>query len=267
MLGDRTYNDRVARFGTAAPINSNPGLFVLAQGSGIAGNIEVISPQIRLDNTGTINATSASGNGGNINLRASDLLILRRGSQISATAGTARQGGDGGNIDINSKYIIAVPDEDSDITANAFQGRGGNVQINSQGIFGIESRPRQTENSDITASSELGIAGAIALIAPDNSAIVNSLGELPQNPIDTNALIANSCIARTGRLESTFTITGSGGLPHSPGNPSASLYPTGDVRQVISNASTSWKKGDLIVEPTGVYRLADGRLVMSRECL
>ncbi|MUG92802.1 filamentous hemagglutinin N-terminal domain-containing protein [Scytonema sp. UIC 10036] len=264
---DRTFDDRVARFGTAAPVNANSGLFVLSQGSGIAGDIEVNSPQIRLDNTGTINATSASGNGGNINLRASDLLLLRRGSQISATAGTARQGGDGGNININSKYIIAVPDEDSDITANAFQGRGGNVQINSQGIFGIESRPRQTENSDITASSELGVAGNINLITPDNSALQNSLSELPQNSIDTNALIANSCIARTGSSEGTFTITGSGGLPYSPGDPSVSLYSTGDVRQVISNTSTSWKKGDPIVEPTGIYQLADGRLVISRECL
>ncbi|WP_148662775.1 filamentous hemagglutinin N-terminal domain-containing protein [Scytonema hofmannii] len=255
------FSDKVVNVGAAS------GLFVRSQSSGAAGDIEVNSPQIRLDNSGRFIAESALGNGGNINLFVSDLLLLRRGSQISATAGTARQGGDGGNININSKYIIAIPEENSDITANAFQGRGGNVQINSQGIFGIESRPRQTENSDITASSESGVAGVINLITPDNSALQNSLSELPQNSIDTNALIANSCIARTRSNEGTFTITGSGGLPHSPGNPSISLYSTGDVRQVVPNTSTSWKQGDPIVEPTGVYRLADGRLVMSRECL
>jgi large exoprotein involved in heme utilization and adhesion len=27
-----------------------------------------------------------------------------------------------------------------------------------------------------------------------------------------------------------------------------------------------WKIGDLIVEPTGVYRLANGKRVLSREC-
>ncbi|MUG97298.1 hypothetical protein F7734_35205 [Scytonema sp. UIC 10036] len=64
---DRTFNNRVAQFGTrVGTIDAASGLFVLSQGSGIAGDIEVISPQIRLDNTGTINATSASGNGGNI---------------------------------------------------------------------------------------------------------------------------------------------------------------------------------------------------------
>ncbi|WP_347566225.1 hypothetical protein [Scytonema sp. UIC 10036] len=108
---------------------------------------------------------------------------------------------------------------------------------------------------------------AIALIAPDNSAIVNSLSELPQNPIDTNTLIANSCIARTRRQEGSFTITGSGGLPYRPGDASISLYSTGDVRGILPSTSTSWKKGDPIVEPTGVYRLSNGQLVMSRECL
>ncbi|WP_279239721.1 hypothetical protein [Scytonema sp. UIC 10036] len=34
----------------------------------------------------------------------------------------------------------AVPEENSDIIANTFQGKGGNIQINSQGIFGLESR-------------------------------------------------------------------------------------------------------------------------------
>ncbi|MFN6514769.1 MAG: hypothetical protein RMY29_009730 [Nostoc sp. CreGUA01] len=38
--------------------------------------------------------------------------------------------------------------------------------------------------------------------------------------------------------------------------------------QSVTNNSTasSWKKGDRILEPEGVYRLANGDLVMSREC-
>src|SRR3712207_8808007 len=38
-------------------------------------------------------------------------------------------GGDGGNININADFVVAVPKEDSDITANAFNGRGGNINI------------------------------------------------------------------------------------------------------------------------------------------
>ncbi|NEQ85167.1 MAG: S-layer family protein [Moorea sp. SIO2I5] len=230
------------------------------------GNININSAKVSLDNQGSLSAESASGNGGNINLQIRDLLLLRGGSEISTNAGTDQKGGDGGNIDINSKFLIAIPQENSDITANAFRGRGGNVQIISQGIFGIEARPQQTDKSDITASSDLGIAGNINVVTPDNSAIQNSLTELQQNPIDTKALIANSCIARSSKVEGTFVIIGSGGLPNRPGDAFVSPYPTGTVQGVIPDTS-SWKKGDPIIEATGVYRLANGQLVMSRECL
>ncbi|MEH2227262.1 two-partner secretion domain-containing protein [Nostoc sp.] len=230
------------------------------------GNIEINSPKITLDNQGKLSAESASGNAGNINVN-SDLLLLRRGAQISTSAGTEKLGGDGGNININSKFIVAVPNENSDISANAFSGTGGNIQINSQGIFGIESRPKPTEKSDITASSELGVSGVTNINTPDNSSIQNSLTELPQNAIDTNALIANSCISRgTKRQENSFTITGSGALtPNRPGV-LVSNYTTGEVRGVEITSRRPWKKGDPIIEPQGLYRLPNGQLILSRSC-
>ncbi|WP_460207876.1 hypothetical protein [Scytonema sp. NUACC21] len=80
-------------------------------------------------------------------------------------------------------------------------------------------------------------------------------------------MIANSCIARNFKLEGSFTITGSGGLPNRPGDVSISTYSTGDVRGVTrDSASHLWQKGDPIVEPQGVYKLASGQLVLSREC-
>ena len=44
-----------------------------------------------------------------------------------------------------------------------------------------------------------------------------------------------------------------------------SQYSTGEVRNVEST-SRPWKKGDAIIEPTGVYNLSDGRLFLSRSC-
>jgi large exoprotein involved in heme utilization and adhesion len=49
-----------------------------------------------------------------------------------------------------------VPQENSDIAANAFSGNGGIVTINAQGIFGIQPREQPTVQSDITASSTGG---------------------------------------------------------------------------------------------------------------
>ncbi|NEU77786.1 filamentous hemagglutinin N-terminal domain-containing protein [Nostoc sp. UIC 10630] len=234
-------------------------------GQGKAGDININSSSTALDNKAAIAAITNSGDGGNINLTASDRLLLRNNSQISTTAGTAQSGGNGGNIDINSRFIIAIPKENSDITANAFTGIGGNVEINSQGVFGIESRPKPTEKSDVTASSELGVAGVISINAPDTSSIQNSFTELPP-VIDTNALIANSCISRgTKRQENSFTITGSGALTTNRPGVLVSNYTTGEVRSV-ETTSRPWKKGDAIIEPQGLYRLNNGQLLLSREC-
>ncbi|MEH1938790.1 MAG: filamentous hemagglutinin N-terminal domain-containing protein [Nostoc sp.] len=252
----------------AVSLAGNAGIFsrVGAQGKGKGGDIEINSPKITLDNQSELNAQTASGNGGNININ-SDLLLLRRNSQISTSAGTEKLGGDGGNININSRFIVAVPNENSDISANAFTGTGGKIKIDSpQGIFGIESRTIPTQNSDITARSELGVSGVTNINAPDNSFIQNSFTGLSLNVIDTNALIANSCISRgTKRQENSFTITGSGALRYSPGNGFVSPYTTGDVR-TVKPTSRPWKKGDPIIEPQGVYRLPNGQLILSRSC-
>ena len=236
-----------------------------SQGQGKAGDINIDSGSTTLDNKSFINAITNSGDGGNINLTANDRLILRRGSEISTTAGTAQSGGDGGNININSRFIVVIPKENSDITANAFTGTGGNVEIYSQGIFGIESRPKLTEKSDITASSEQGVAGVININVPDTSSIQNSFTELSP-VIDTNSLIANSCISRgTKRQENSFTITGSGALTTNRPGVAVSTYTTGEVRGV-GTTSRSWKKGDPIIEPQGMYRLDNGQLLLSRGC-
>jgi filamentous hemagglutinin family protein len=237
-----------------------------SQGSGNAGNITVQARSIILSNQSQINAVTTASQGGNITLKVSDTLLLRQGSFISATAGTAQAGGDGGNINFDGKFIVAIPNENSDISANAFTGKGGNIQINSQGIFGIDPRSKPTDKSDITATSEQGISGAINLNQPDNSSLQSSFTQLSPNAIDTNALIANSCIARGNkRQENSFTITGSGALRNSPGDGLISTYTTGDVRNV-EPTSRPWKKGDRIIEAQGLYKLPDGRSLLSRAC-
>ena len=193
---------------------ANSGMFVRSQGSGGAGNITISSPKIRLKQ-GILSAESATADGGNITLNPRDLLLLRNHSLISATAGTAQQNGNGGNITINAPkgFIIASPNENSDITANAFQGRGGNIKITAQGIFGLQFRKRETSLSDITASSEFGIAGVVEIDIPEVDPS-QGLEELPIDIVDVAGLInQNLCVAGQG---SEFVVTGRGGLPASP---------------------------------------------------
>ncbi|BAY10086.1 two-partner secretion domain-containing protein [Calothrix sp. NIES-2098] len=191
---------------------------VSSQRTGKAGNLEILSGLVNLDNQGKLIAENTSGNGGNITLQSRELLLLRRGSQISTTAGTVQAGGDGGNITINSPFIVAVPKENSDINANAFTGKGGRVDITAYGIFGIQSRNSPTSLSDITASSERGVAGTVEINTPDidpNRGLV----ELPANLVDASQQIANSCTPGSRQSQSSFIATGRGGLPISPNQP------------------------------------------------
>ncbi|MDZ8139401.1 MAG: filamentous hemagglutinin N-terminal domain-containing protein [Nostoc sp. DedQUE04] len=212
-------------------------------GQGTAGDIGVTASLIFLNNKGSIQATTASGNGGSIYLNVRDLLLLRRDSQISTTAGTTQGGGDGGNIIINNLpnyrgFVVAVPNENSDITANAFEGSGGKVIVNSTGIFGLQPRsrqeleqqlqttdpkklnPNQLPTSDITAISQTNpsLNGEINLNTPDTDPS-RGLIQLPSNLIDASRQIAQGCTPKRGQNASRFIATGRGGLPQSPNEP------------------------------------------------
>ncbi len=228
---DRTFTDRFNAVKQAYPEldtmsiiatdNAASSLSVNNQGIGAGGNIILEARQIRLENglenEVAIAAETASGNGGNIQLKAPDLILLRRNSNISTTAGSKGAGGDGGNITINTSNLVAL--ENSDITANAFAGKGGRVLITAQAIFGAQSRTEETPKSDITAISQIGgpeLSGTVELNTPDVDPS-SGLIELPQTVVDISGLSDRRCSPNA--QQSSFVVTGRGGLPPSPTEP------------------------------------------------
>jgi filamentous hemagglutinin family protein len=191
-----------------------PDLVVTANPNADAGNISITANNLRL-NQGQITAVTNSGNGGNLLFQIDQgVLVMRNGSLISTTAGTAQAGGNGGNITINAPFVVGVAKENSDITANAFLGRGGNITITTQGIFGLKFRPRLTPLSDITASSEFGVNGLVTLniLNLDPS---SGLVKLPTNFTDPSNHIQDTCRIPATR-KNQFVISGRGGLPARP---------------------------------------------------
>jgi filamentous hemagglutinin family protein len=190
-----------------------------------AGELTVNAQTIQLDNKSSIAAESFSGQGGNIqinqllaaNLSIPRVLLMRNASSISATAGNAQNPGNGGNIQITTPFIVAIPRENSDITANAFTGNGGRITINAENLIGIQFRPRLTNLSDITASSERGNQGVVTLNTPDIDPS-RGLTVLPTVPIDAAQKIDRTCNANATNPSSAFTTLGSGGLPANPSN-------------------------------------------------
>jgi len=182
---------------------------------GEAGDVDVNARVVSLNNEGSLIAQTRSGEGGDINLDLSGLLLLRNGSFISTTAGTSLEGGNGGNIDINARdgFIFGVRQENSDIFANAFTGDGGNINIATQNIFGLKFRPRLTAWSDITASSEFGLDGTVTILTP-NIDPTRGLNQLQPEPRDSD--IDDGCQVNSRQGTAKYFDIGLGGTPPGP---------------------------------------------------
>ena len=180
-------------------------------GQGAAGNLNIIADEIELSDDSRIVADTFAGDRGNIELQ-TDLLLLRRNSQVSTNAQNESTGGNI-TIDASDGFVVAFPDENSDITANAVGGDGGNVNIEALSIFGIEPRASLTPQSDITSSSEFGLAGNVTLDTQDINP-AEDLGALPNelNPPE----LAQGC-ERSGNSDRFINI-GQGGLSPQPGD-------------------------------------------------
>lgn len=188
-------------------VENGGSISVRNDGSGSGGLLTVNAGSIFVANTGGITAATASGEGGNINLRSDNLQLRDRGT-ITATAGGT---GNGGNITLDANTLAALGN--SDITANSVASQGGLVIINARGIFGTRFRSELTPESDITATGgtpELSGTVEISSIDFDPSA---AIVELPETFSDANTEIVAGCAANRNNR---FVVTGRGGLPSDP---------------------------------------------------
>ncbi len=249
-----TANARIPNF---PPLDFPPGIVGLripaydADATGNAGNIKVTANSIFLNNQGKIIAQTDSSEGGNITLNVRDLLLLRDNSSISTTAGTIQAGGNGGNITINSPFIVAIPSENSDITANAYFGNGGQVNITAQGIYGLGFRPRLTPLSDITASSEFGLNGDVVINTPDIDPS-RGLNELPQ--LGDSGELSQVCQAGSGETAGEFAHTWRGGKPPNPTN----------IRESLNNNS-GWVDSHFIANDNHITGKAASRQIIEAQ--
>ncbi|MEH1836133.1 MAG: filamentous hemagglutinin N-terminal domain-containing protein [Nostoc sp.] len=270
---------------------NNADITVSSQGTKKAGDLEITACSTKLDDQGKLIGQANSGDGGNITLNLQDLLLLRRNSQISTSAGTEGAGGNGGNITINAPdgFIVAKPNENSDITANAYNGNGGTVQINATKIFGIapltrqdlqrlgakDLDPRQLVTNDITAISQISpnLSGIVEINTLDVDPY-RGLINLPAVPVDTQ--VSQACQVHTAQNQSSFTIAGRGGLPPNPRTEPLSsdatqvdwvtLNPNGENR-VSTTVSTQANNSSPapIVEAQGWVKNAKGEIVLTAD--
>ena len=217
-------------------LQGRAGITVGSQGVGEAGVLEINARALQLDNYSFLSAETASNAGGNISLDILGSVIMKRNSVISTTAGvlgTNNAIGKGGDININARFIIAPPYENSDIKANAFNGEGGRVNINAEKVFGMFVRSRsdlirllgssdpkdldpiRLGTSDITAISQnnptLNGSVAVSQLAVDPTRGLNAEPLRPQKPN-----VAEDCGSQNQSKESRVTSSGKGGITPTP---------------------------------------------------
>jgi hypothetical protein len=209
------------------------GIWARTFGSGTGGSIQLSGSQIQLFDGATISAeSSGTGNAGDIGINAGGTLLMKNSS--ITTEATQADGGNihikaghmvelidsnittsvgdgpetvGGNITIDPRYVIL---NDSQIIANAYEGRGGNIRIVADVFLA-------SPESVVDASSALGIDGTVDIQAPITS-ISGAVAPMQGNFLSAAALLRDRCAAKIrGEKYSSFVVSGRDGLPIRPG--------------------------------------------------
>jgi filamentous hemagglutinin family protein len=224
-------------------------------GPGNAGILNINADRISITNTSGITATTAVGEGGDIDIK-SKLLQLRSGT-ISATAGQQDTNGNGGNIHIATDILSAS--NNSAITANAFLGRGGNIRIDAKGSF-------TSPDTQITASSERGIDGTVQINFQNGN--LNQTKAQPED-IAQQPQIVSVCQGHSGKGASTFVNSGTQGADskeqfYSSGGWQENSIPSSADNLDQTNSLVN-KEPTSIVEAQGWIINANGEVVLTAQ--
>ncbi len=198
-------------------LRDNASISSLSTGTGEAGAIYIDAGKVFESFNSSVTTEAELADGGNIKLKASDLIYLVD-SEVTATVKSGE--GSGGNIDIDPEFVIL---DGSKIIANAFGGPGGNITIVTD--FFLVS-----PDSSVTASSALGIDGRVDIEAPDTD-ISGGIAVLPETFLDVSGLLRGRCgAARAGGAASSLVFAGRGGIPPEPDDylPSFGVGPIDD---------------------------------------
>lgn len=173
-----------------------------AGGKADAGNISVNAGQRLEIRDSFITAEATKASGGNIEIKAIDLIRVANGSISSSVQGGPSTSG--GNITIDPKTVVL---QDAQILASAAQGNGGNITITTP-LFLKDSL------SIVDASSQVGLNGTVTIQSPTSN-LSGTVGQLASKTTPPQVLLQNRCIA-SGE-QSTFIVAGRDALPAEPG--------------------------------------------------
>jgi large exoprotein involved in heme utilization and adhesion len=169
-----------------------------------AGSIDIVAEgEIKLKGDSSI-TVSAGHNGGDIHITTPDIVYLLN-SSITATAGANGLNGAGGNVTIDTQFIVL---QNSFISANAAIGQGGNINLVSDFFFNSD-----LSNNNITATGTT--SGTVNITAPELD-LGAQLITLPTSLLSAENQLQERCTALLQGDFSSFISIGRGGTEPAP---------------------------------------------------
>jgi hypothetical protein len=180
------------------------GIFTNTVGTGAAGNTNIATQSLSIQNGGTISAatsgTASSATGGSVNINVTNGVTMTNGGSITASStGPANAG----NIFVNAGPQLVM--QNSSIKTEAAQAGGGNIEIQagnlvqlgnstvstsvlggsgSGGNITIDPNSVILQNSQILAQAVQGSGGNISittnLLLPDSASIISASSQFGQ---------------------------------------------------------------------------------------
>jgi len=173
------------------------------ENAGAAGNLFVQANQINIKEGGEISTAAAIAGGGNVVINSPFLIHLKEG-QLTTSVGAGT--GDGGNITVSAPQFIVM--NQGEIKAQAYAGDGGNITLVSQKFV-------QTPDSIISASSKLGRDGTVIVTAPREDLGGKILG-LTLRTFEIPELAQQTCSMKEIENQSEFYVYVLAGRPWDP---------------------------------------------------
>ncbi|NET58122.1 MAG: hypothetical protein F6K47_18795, partial [Symploca sp. SIO2E6] len=168
-LGNPNFAGNVVN---TANTSTASGLFAQTEGAGIAGNINLNTPQLTIADQGMISAaTAGTGSAGNISIADADSVVLNQGSISTAVESGAIVSvtAPRSNITIEANQLN-VSDDSSIISSTAGKGNAGEIEITASDRLSLDN---SRISSEVT-STGIGTGGNISLNTDNFSVTSNA---------------------------------------------------------------------------------------------
>jgi filamentous hemagglutinin family protein len=187
----------------ADDVRLGPGseISALSEGDFDAGSVTLVAADEFVAESALITTQADRADGGDIEIRAGDLILLRD-ARVTATVLGGQ--GRGGNVTLDPPLVVF---DGATMIANAQGGPGGNLRIVAEAFFA-------SPDSILQASSATSIQGSVEINAPDVD-LAGTLAVLPASYLDAARQVRERCSA-SGGPGGSFVVHGRAGLPPSP---------------------------------------------------